>query len=82
MAFNLAFMENLIDEKYKEQALEFINLYEITPKEHNLNPQDIFEKMFLDKKAQDGKIYFVLPNDEYTVKITNDVQKENILTCL
>lgn len=82
MAFNLAVKENLINEEYKENALGLINLYEITPTDHNLSPQDILEKMFLDKKAQDGKIRFALPDGKYSVKITNDVTTENILACL
>ena len=39
-------------------------------------------KDFLDKKAQNGKIRFVLPTKFFEVDVCSDITKEDIMDCL
>jgi len=44
--------------------------------------EKFYDEMFLDKKAQDGKVRFVLPNGHYSVVIVSDSSKEQVLDSL
>lgn len=81
-AFKLAFKKNLIDEKYYNESLALISEYEITPTNIDLDKEEFYKELFLDKKAQNGKVRFVLPDNKFSVKITDEISKENILECI
>lgn len=78
MVFKLATKKNLIEENYYQKAMELIENYDIIPALNNFDKEEFYSEMFLDKKASDGKIRFVLPVKENEVKIFNDILKEEI----
>ena len=86
MALNLALIRGLIDKGYFEQAINLIDEYQIAPKMPKLDKEEFYNVMFLDKKAKNGKIRFVVPNGMYSVAIVSDISKEQVMesisTCL
>ena len=78
MAFKLAYNKKLIDENYYKKALELIENYDIIPVLNKFDNEKFYSEMFLDKKATDGKIRFVLPTKEGEVKVFNDISKEEV----
>lgn len=86
MALNLALIRGLIDKGYFEQAINLIDEYQIAPKIPKLDKEEFYNVMFLDKKAKNGKIRFVVPNGMYSVAIVSDISKEQVMesisTCL
>jgi len=74
-AFNLAVKKNLIDKNYAFFANDFIKKFNYRPiKKYNL--KKITEIMSLDKKADSGKINFVLPTNYSTVDIFEFTKEE------
>ena len=57
-----------------------INVFDFMIPEHeNYPPEKVLEAMKFDKKAQNGKVKFVLPNDIGKVGIYDDVNREMLL---
>ena len=81
-AFELALKKELISKNYYENAMQLINDYEILLQTPTFDKEVFYQEMFLDKKAQNGKIRFVLPNGEYTVCISSDLAKNEILSVI
>lgn len=79
MAFNLALNKQLITQDYYEKSMDLINQYSIMPEYEGLDSNLLYEEMFLDKKAQGGKLKFVVPNEKYSVTIISDVTKEEVI---
>ena len=79
MAFNLSMTRGLIDKNYYNQAMELIESYDIAPKGAVFDKEKFYDEMFLDKKAQNGKVRFVLPDSPYNVLVTSDVEKQQVL---
>ena len=82
MAFKLALIRGLISKDYFESAMELIDDYDIAPVGFNLDKEKFYEEMFLDKKAKDGKIRFILPNGLYSVVSVSDITKEQVFESL
>lgn len=82
MAFKLSLLKKMIDEEYYKQALALIEEYGLVHEGFEFDPEKFYDEMFLDKKAQDGKVRFVLPNGLFTVDIFSDVTKEQVLESL
>lgn len=82
MAFNLSFNKGLITPKYYEKSLNLISLFDINDNLINLDKETFYSEMFLDKKAQDNKIRFILPNGESTVCMVSDIAKNEIFEVL
>ena len=82
MAFKLALNRGLISKDYFESAMELIDDYDIAPVGFNLDKEKFYEEMFLDKKAKDGKIRFILPNGLYSVVSVSDITKEQVFESL
>lgn len=57
-------------------AKQVSNLFECFDKEK------FYDEMFLDKKAQNGKVRFVLPNAPFSVTMVSDVRKEQVFESL
>lgn len=95
MAFNLSLTCGLIDKNYYDNAISLIDDYmsfkpvcghsgqvsesSAPPVNCSFDKEKFYEEMFLDKKAQDGKIRFVLPDGQFRVCITSDISKEQVL---
>lgn len=82
MAFKLALIEGLVDRDYYEDSIGLIEDFEIAPKNSGFDKEKFYDEMFLDKKAQDGKVRFVLPNGLFKVDIFSDVSKKQVLESL
>lgn len=82
MALKLSLLKKLIDEKYYKQALELIEGYDLSPEGFKFDPEKFYDEMFLDKKAQNGKVRFVLPVAAFEVRLFDDVSKEQVLSSL
>lgn len=82
MAFKLSLNLGLIEKEYYNNTLSLINNYEIAPKIIEFDKEKFYNEMFLDKKAQNGKIRFVLPNGFSCVKVTSDVSKKQVMNSL
>lgn len=78
MAFNLSAQKNMIDKEYLKDALSLIDEYAITPGFPDIDKENFYNEMFLDKKAQNGKIRFVLPDGLYHVTVNEDIAKKQI----
>lgn len=82
MAFKLSLNRGLIDKNYYDKAVELIKSYDITPKGAVFDKEKFYDEMFLDKKAQNGKVRFILPNGPFSVVIVSDISKEQVLKSL
>lgn len=79
MAFKLSLKRCMVEEVYYKQALHLIEEYGLIPAAADFDKEQFYDEMFLDKKAQDGKVRFVLPDGYYTVSIVPDATKEQVL---
>lgn len=79
MALNLSLQKNFIDKNYYEKSINLINNYKICSKLIDLNSNSLYEEMFLDKKSKNGKINFILPTNNFLVKIENNIEKDEII---
>ena len=82
MAFKLSLTKGLIDENYHNTAVSLIDEYDLIPPMQDFDKEKFYDEMFLDKKAQNGKVRFVLPNGLFNVEITSDVNKEEVFEVL
>ena len=78
MAFQLALNRGFISKDYFESAMDLIDDYDITPAGFDFDKEKLYNEMFLDKKAKDGKLRFVVPNGSSTVAIISDATKQQI----
>lgn len=67
-AINLAFKKGLITEEYKSQSLELIKKYNLAKKIPKFNSKKLINLIRSDKKAEDGKIKFILPTQKSIVE--------------
>lgn len=63
-AINLAFKKGLINEEYKNEALNLIEKYNLVKKMPKFNNKKLINAMLSDKKVEDGKINFILPSSK------------------
>ena len=82
MAFKLSLNLNLTNKSYYNDAIDLINDFEIAPDIPDIDKEKFYDEMFLDKKAENGKIRFVLPDDFGSVKIVSDISKELVFDSL
>ena len=73
---------NYIDDEYYNKACELIDEYDLILPMQDFDKEKFYDEMFLDKKAQGGKVRFVLPKRLYEVEITSDVTKEQVFGVL
>jgi len=82
-ALHLSKKRNLISEEYYDFCLEFLNFYGMNYKiAANISSEDLCNAMLSDKKVQSGKTRFVLPVGDFSVKLFDDVSKEDVLESL
>ena len=80
VAFDIAFASGLISDEYYNTASELINIFDFQIPEHEYySPESIINAMKSDKKVQDGKIKFVLPNGEGKVGLYDNIDKDMLL---
>lgn len=84
MALKLSLTKGLVEQSYYEQAVGLIDDYDLVGADcaREFDKEKFYDEMFLDKKAQDGKVRFVLPNGLFTVDIFSDVSKEQVFESL
>lgn len=68
-AINLAFREGVISNEYKNQALEFIEKYNIVRKTPDFNKEKMISIMKSDKKSENNRIKFILPVSKSKVDV-------------
>lgn len=68
-AINLAFREGVISNEYKNQALEFIEKYNIVRKTPDFNKKKMISIMKSDKKSENNRIKFILPVSKSKVDV-------------
>ena len=78
MAFKMSLLKNMIEKDYYNSSTSLIQEYDLSPQMPNFDKEKFYDEMFLDKKAQGGKIRFVLPDNEFSVKIVSDITKEQV----
>ena len=82
MAFKLSLTKGLIDENCYNAAVSLIDEYDLIPPMQDFDKEKFYDEMFLDKKARNGKVRFVLPNGLFNVEITSDANKEEVFEVL
>lgn len=82
MAFKLSLNRGFITKNYYEDALWLIDEYDLAPDAPVFDKEKFYDEMFLDKKAQNGKVRFVLPNSPFSVTLVPDVTKEQVFASL
>ena len=82
MAFKLSLLKTFIDDEYYNKSCELIDEYDLILPMQDFDKEKFYDEMFLDKKAQGGKVRFVLPKRLYEVEITSDVTKEQVFGVL
>jgi 3-dehydroquinate synthase len=71
-----------VTKEYYKKATNLLENYELLNKTIEFDKEKFYNEMFLDKKAQDNKIRFVLPCTDSSVKITSEVTKEEIFAVI
>ncbi len=82
MAFKLSLLKTFIDDEYYNKSCELIDEYDLILPMQDFDKEKFYDEMFLDKKAQGGKVRFVLPKRLYEVEITSDVTKAQVFGVL
>ena len=72
----------MVDEDYKNAVFELIDKYGLDVDLPEFDSGEFIEAMTLDKKADDSKIRFILPDGDFRVKLVSDVAREKILKVL
>lgn len=75
-AINLAYREGVISSEYKNQALEFIDKYNIVRNTPNFNKKNLVSIMQSDKKSENNRIKFILPVSKSKVDIFDIIPNE------
>ena len=70
------------DADYEHAADELISKYGLDVDLPGFNPEEFVEAMTLDKKADDSRIRFILPDGDFRVKMVSDVPREKVLRVL
>ena len=68
----------MVDEDYKNAVFELIDKYGLDVDLPEFDSGEFIEAMTLDKKADDSKIRFILPDGDFRVKMVSDVAREKI----
>ena len=80
VAFDISFAKGLITEDYYNTASELINVFDFMIPEHEkYSPEKVLDAMKFDKKAQNGRVKFVLPDGTGKVGLYDDVDREMLL---
>lgn len=79
MAFKLALNRGLVGKEYYDSSLDLIDEYDITPALSDFDKEKFYDEMFLDKKAKNGRIRFVVPNGYGSVVLISDASKTQVL---
>lgn len=82
MAAKLGVELKMVDEDYKNAVFELIDKYGLDVDLPEFDSGEFIEAMTLDKKADDSKIRFILPDGDFRVKLVSDVAREKILKVL
>lgn len=77
-AFKLSKIKKLINDEYYDKAIELIDTYKLSDDMPEFDFEKFYNEMFLDKKAQNGKIRFVLSDGQASVGIYNDLTKDDV----
>jgi len=78
MAYDLALKKQLIDRDYYDRVINLLDDYNLAHQITEFDKEDFYNEMFLDKKAQDNRLRFVLPNGNCSVDIFSDITKEDV----
>ena len=82
MANETAVAMGLMDKDQAQRVKLFLQKYDL-PTSYNIeNIHNFYETFFLDKKSSDASITFIIPVGLGDVKITDEIQKELILSVL
>ncbi|MBQ8887260.1 MAG: 3-dehydroquinate synthase [Candidatus Gastranaerophilales bacterium] len=80
LIFDLAKSTNYISGEYYNKALKLITKYELlTELDFNPDKEEFYTSMQSDKKVSNQSINFVIPTNEYEVKIVNNIDKNTVL---
>lgn len=82
MAAKLGVELKMVDEDYKNAVFELIDKYGLDVDLPEFDSGEFIEAMTLDKKADDSKIRFILPDGDFRVKLVSDVAREKLLKVL
>ncbi len=82
MAMRLGLEEKTVDEDYVRAADELIAKYGLDIALPAFDSAEFIEAMTLDKKADNSKIRFIVPDGDFLVKMVSDVPREKILRVL
>lgn len=78
MAFNLSLKLNLITKDYYDKSLNLIDDYSLAHLITQFDKSTFYEVMLLDKKSQNKAIRFVLPNGDFSVKVFDNITKDDV----
>ncbi len=82
MANNTSVKMGLMDEDEANRVKLLLEKYNL-PTSYNIeNPDDFYKTFYLDKKSSDTKVTFILPVNIGDVKITDECDKELVLSVL
>ncbi len=82
MAFKLALSLKMIDKDYAYAGNELIDKYELAGTIPKFDSQKFLDAMLLDKKTESHKLRFILPDADFKVKITTDVNETKIISSI
>lgn len=82
MANEIAVRMNLMSENDTLRVKQLLQQYELPTSYSVENPQNFYETFFLDKKSSDSSITFIIPEGIGSVKITDAVDKEVVISVL
>jgi len=82
MANELAVKLNLMSQDEAIQIKKLLEKFDIPTSYKIKDINSFYNKFFLDKKALDSKVKFILPVGIGDVKITSDIQKDDIISVL
>jgi 3-dehydroquinate synthase len=82
MANKLAVKLNLMNKKQENSINELLEKYNIPTTYYIKDLDDFYEHLFLDKKASDTKIKFIIPVGIGNVKISDDISKDDVMEVL
>ena len=82
MANNTAVKMGLMSEEEVKRVKTFLEKYNLPINYNIADTEQFYETFFLDKKSSDTTITFIIPNGIGDVKITDEIDKELVLSVL
>lgn len=82
MANVLAYKEGLLTLQEKDRIFQLLQTYGLSLHYEIKNTELFYQKFFLDKKTQNQKLHFILPDGIGNVRICNDITKDRIMEVL